>query len=210
MTAHRAGTGLALLVGAVVLIAACGSSGPTNTPTQAVTPPPATQPAATDALPSFGLPGFSFALPSFSSDQELEGMFPSDIAGQALTVQSMSGNDFLAFAGGTNNPLGPALQQLGKTPEDLSVAFGGTADGSITVFAFRIKGVNAGQFLNAYTGVAGSSSGATITDANLGGKAVKKVVTGPQTVYLYLHGDVIWTVTSTSPTNLAEAFTKLP
>ena len=122
----------------------------------------------------------------------------------------MSGNDFLAFAGGTNNPLGPALQQLGKSPEDLSVAFGGTADGSITVFAFRIKGINADQFLNAYTGVAGSSSGATITDANLGGKAVKKVVTGPQTVYLYLHGDVIWTVTSASPTTLAEAFTKLP
>lgn len=210
MTARRAGTGIALLSGAAILIAACGGNAATSTPSQPATPPPATEPAATNALPSFGLPDFSFALPSFSSDAELEGMFPSDIAGQPLTVQSMSGSDFLGFMGGANNPLGPALTQLGKTPEDLSVAFGGTADGSVTVFAFRIKGVNADTFLNAYTGVAGSQSGTTITDANLGGKAVKQVATGGTNVYLYLHGDVIWTVTSTNPATLNEAFTKLP
>jgi hypothetical protein len=210
MTRNRAGTGLALLVGATVVIAACGSGGPTNTPSQAVTPPP-TEPVATGTVPSFGLPGFSFALPSFTSDQELESMFPSEIGGQEVTVLSMSGADFMAF-GGSSNPMGPALGQLGKSPSDLSVAIGQTPNGSVRIVAFRIAGIQASQFLAAYTGTAGNVQGTTITDARIGGKAAKKVVTPSETVYLYLSGDVLWTIggAALSDATLDEAFTKLP
>ena len=214
MTARRAGVGLALLTGAAIVVAACGGNAATNGPTQGAvaTEPTVTQAPPSEAEPSFGLPGFSFALPSFTSDEELEAMFPTDIGGQPLTVQSMSGADFMAFGG--SSTMGPALEQLGKTPADMSVAFGGTTDGSIVVFAFRIKGVNADQFMNVFTSTSGTMTGTTITDASLGGKSVKKVTTPGQTVYLYTHGDVIWTVggTGSAPSEalLNEAVSKLP
>jgi len=209
MTPTRTGSGLALLVGAAVLVAACGSSGPSATATQSATQPP--EPPASFALPSLDIPGFSFALPSFSSDADLEAKFPDSIGGEALNVQSMSGADFMNLPGGTtaSKDIETALQQLGKTPADLSVGFGG--NNSITIFAFRIKGVPADQFLGKYLGA--TSVGSTVTDASIGGKTVKKVVTdGQVSAYLYLSGDILWTVGGNNPTDalLNEAFSKLP
>ena len=211
MTARRAGTTLALLTGAALLVVACGSSAATTAPTAPpVTQAPPTQAAPSEPASSQLLPGFSFALPSFTSDAELEAMFPKDLGGQPITVLSMAGSDFLG-TGMAGAQIGPALQQMGKSPSDLSVAVGGTT--AISVIAFRIKGVPADQFLNAYTAAAGGTAGSTITDASFGGKAVKKVVTsGSGSVYLYLKGDIIWTVGGNAPTDalLTEAFSKLP
>jgi hypothetical protein len=204
MTARRTVKGLALLVGAMLLVAACGPSA-TATGTPGSPTSPATQPPASGA-PSSGLPGFSFALPSFTADLELQAMFPTSLGGQTLQVISMSGNDFMG-SGMSGTEIGPILQQLGKSPADLSVAVGGTS--SISVIAFRIKGVPAAQFLSAYT----QTQSATITDASFGGKSVKKVVaTGQDPIYLYLHDDVIWTVGGTGITDalLNEAFSSLP
>ncbi len=210
MTARRNATGLGLLAGAMLIIAACGSAATATTaPTTTPTSPPATQGAASEA-PASGLPGFSFALPSFTSDAELEAMFPKQIGGETLTVLSMRGSDFMG-SGASGDEIGPILQQLGKTPADLSVAFGSAMN--IQVFAFRIQGVAADQFLNAYVQGAQSAQGSTITDASFGGKPVKKVVsTGQDAVYLYLHNDVVWTVGGTGLTDalLNEAFSKLP
>jgi hypothetical protein len=202
MTARRTGTALSLLVGLALAVVACSGNAATTGPsTAAATEPSATEPSATEAPGTSGLPGFSFALPSFTADT----------AGEKLTVLSMTGSDFLG-SGTAGNEIGPILTQLGKAPSDLSVAFGGTT--SVSVIAFRIKGVPADQFLNAYTQSA--PQGATITDTSLGGKSVKKVVSpdSPDT-YIYLKGDVIWTVGgsgTTAPTDalLNEAFSKLP
>lgn len=204
MTARRIALGLAMLLGATMAVAACGSAAPTTAPTTAVTPAP----PPTFALPSLGLPG-SFTLPSFSSDTELEAMFPTEVGGKPLTVRSMSGADFMAFGGAG---MSPALNKLGKTPADMSVAFGGTADASIVVIAFRIQGTQADQFLSAYIATAQQAQGATITDASFSGKAAKKVVSPAQTVYIYLHGDVTWTVGGPALTDatLNEIFSKLP
>ena len=211
MSARRAGTTLALLAGAALLVVACGNSAASTAPTAPpVTQAPPTQAPGSAPASSGGLPGFSFALPSFTSDAELEAMFPTELGGQTIQVLSMTGSDFLG-SGMAGNEIGPALQQMGKSPSDLSVAVGGTT--AISVIAFRIKGVPADQFLNAYTAAAGGTSGSTMTDASFGGKAVKKVVTsGQATVYLYLKGDVIWTVGGNAPTDalLTEAFSKLP
>lgn len=206
MTARRTAS-LALLVGATLLAAACGGSAPTTAPTAAATP---TGAPPTEAAPSRGLPGFSFVLPSFTSDTDLEALFPDTIGGQTLTVSSMSGTDFLNM-GTASKDVQTALQELGKSPSDLSVGFGSTP--AVTIFAFRIKGVPADQFLGKY--LASTASGAGVTDASYGGKSVKKAVTGAQVVYIYLSGDILWTVggtTTTTPTDalLNEAFSKLP
>ena len=195
----------------MLIIAACGpAANATTSPTTTPTTPPVTEAPGSEGAPSSGLPGFSFALPSFTSDAELEAMFPTQIGGETLQVLSMRGSDFMG-SGGSGDEIGPILQQLGKTPADLSVAFGGTSN--VQVFAFRIQGVAADQFLNAYIQSAQSAQGSTITDASFGGKSVKKVVsTGQDAVYLYLHNDVVWTIGGTGLTDalLNEAFSKLP
>lgn len=207
MTARRTGAALTLSAGIGLAIAACSGNAATSAPTSGTAR--ATEVPGTEAPGTSGLPGFSFALPSFTADTELEAMFPDEIGGEKLQVISMTGSDFLG-TGTAGNEIGPILTQLGKSPSDLSVAFGGTA--SISVIAFRIKGVPADQFLNAYTQSA--PQGATITDASLGGKSVKKVITPDSTTvtYLYLKDDVIWTVGGNAPTDalLNEAFSKLP
>ena len=208
MTARRTGTGLALLVGAALFVVACSGSAATTAPSAAPTTLTAATQAPASQAPSSGLPGFSFALPSFTSDAELEAKFPKELGGETIQILSMSGSDFMG-SGMSGNELGPVLQQLGKSPSDLSVAVGGTMN--ISVIAFRIKGVPADQFLNAYTSQA--AQGAAITDASFGGKSVKKVVaTGQDPVYLYLKDDVIWTVGGSGLTDalLNEAFSKLP
>jgi len=209
MTARRTGAALTLSAGIALAIAACSGNAATSAPTTGTGGAPATEVPGTEAPGTSGLPGFSFALPSFTADTELEAMFPDEIGGEKLQVISMTGSDFLG-TGTAGNEIGPILTQLGKSPSDLSVAFGGTT--AISVIAFRIKGVPADQFLNAYTQSA--PQGATITDASLGGKSVKKVVTpdSPTVTYLYLKGDVIWTVGGNAPTDalLNEAFSKLP
>jgi|SRR4051794_16347269 hypothetical protein len=210
MTARRTGTALTLFAGLAFIVAACSGNAATGAPTTGGSTSATGVPTTTgEPGASFGLPGLSFALPSFTADTELEAMFPSEIGGQKLQIISMTGSDFLG-SGTAGNEIGPILTQLGKAPSDLSVAFGGTA--AISVIAFRIKGVPADQFLNAYTQQA--PQGSAISDASLGGKAVKKVVTpdSATSTYLYLKGDVIWTVGGNSPTDtiLNEAFSKLP
>jgi hypothetical protein len=207
MTARRTGIAMTLFAGFALAVAACGGSAATTAPTSAATTQnPA---AATEAPGASGLPGFSFALPSFTADTELEAMFPKQIDNKPLQVLSMSGSDFLG-SNPAGDQIGPVLSKLGKQPSDMSVAFGGTDE--IAVIAFRIKGVPADQFLTAYTQTA--AQGASITDASFGGKSVKKVTVTDQTdaTYLYLKGDVIWTVSGSGLTDalLNEAFSKLP
>jgi hypothetical protein len=205
MTARRIGTVMSLFVGLALAVVACSGNAATSGPTSAAS----TEAPFTEAPGSSGLPGLSFALPSFTADTELEAMFPKEIGGKQLQVLSMTGSDFLG-----SNPAGgeiqPVLTQLGKSPSDLSVAFGSTED--IAIIAFRIKGVPADQFLTAYTQTA--AQGATITDASYGGKSVKKVTTTdqPEATFLYLKNDVIWTVSGSALTDalLNEAFSKLP
>jgi hypothetical protein len=209
MTARRAGTTLALLTGAALLVAACAGAAATNAPTNAAgTQAPPSQPSASGAAPSEGLPGFSFVLPSFTSDAELAALFPTELGGEPMTAFTMTGADFMSMGAGSKD-IETALQQLGKTPADLSVGSGGTS--KITIFAFQIKGVPADQFLGKY--LSSTAVGSTVTDAAFGGKSVKKVVTGGQvSAYLYLSGDILWTVDGNAPTDalLTEAFSKLP
>lgn len=206
---------LAFLSGVALVAAACGGSGASSAPGATATAGAAAteQPAASNPGASQGLPDFSFVIPSLTADTELEAMFPDSIGGEHVTVISSSGSDFLG-SGAAGNTFSPVLAQLGKSPADLSVAFGGTS--TLLVGAFRLKGVPADQFLNAYVNQAQTEQ-ATITDASFAGKSVKKIaVTGAGDVsYIYLHGDVVWTISGSgsgepSADLLNEAFSKLP
>ncbi|HEX3266138.1 MAG TPA: hypothetical protein VHR16_10765 [Candidatus Limnocylindrales bacterium] len=189
MTARLLPRVLALVAAGATFVAACGGSTATTAPTVA---PPTVAP--TVAAASSALPGFSFALPSgFNADKDLEALLPDSIAGETVTKLSMTGDSFMGIGQGTED-LQKVLDQFGKSPSDLSVAFGGTSKASIV--AFRIKGVDGGKIFDAFAAAAGNRDVGSISDVTIAGKPAKKVVdSSGSTIYLYATGDAIITVT---------------
>jgi len=209
MTARRAGTTLALLTGAALLVVACGGSAATTSPTAPpVTQAPPTQAAPSQAAPSQG-PGLSFAIPSFHANANLEKLIPTQIGGEAMTTQSMSGTQFLATP---NNEVAGVLSGMGKQPSDLSVAFGFNMQ--LSVIAFQINGVPGNTILEAFKN--STTDAGAITDASFGGKAVKKLTPKDASgvSYIYTTQDVVFVVSGTgsapSDAILNEVFSKLP
>ena len=202
---------LALVAAAATFIAACGGTTATTAPTTAgaASDAPASVVPATQA-PSSGLPGFSFDLPN--EDTELEGLLPDEIGGVAVTKVSMGGDTFMQGGTGSED-MQNMLTALGKTPADLSVAFGSSP--SAVVLAFRVKGVDASKIYEAVVKAQGTTDVANITDVNVGGKPAKKIVDSDTstTTYLYLTGDALLTVSpigEMSDATLNEIFSKLP
>jgi len=214
---HRNLSALGLLAAGAMLIAACNGSGAATTaPTSAAaTTAPATAATTTAPVPtevagsSDALP--SFDLSSFHGDQNLESLLPKEIGGAPLTVLSMTGDQFVGQSSGADE-LGKALTALGKTPADLSVAFGGTS--KITVIAFRVKGVPADTLFNAFK--TAQTDQFTSENLSLGGKNVTKITPTDGTIsYIYVKDDAMFVVGGpgdTPPTDalLNEAFQKLP
>ena len=208
MTARRTGAALALSAGIAFAIAACGGNAATSAPTGGTAGVPATEAPSTEAPGSSEQPGFSFALPSFHSNADLEKLIPAEIGGEAVTTQSMSGAQFL---GTSNNEFTSVLSGLGKQPSDLSVAFGFNTQ--LSVIAFQISGIPGSTILDAFKNA--STDAGTITDASYGGKAVKKLTpteTSQDASYIYTTQDVVFVVTGATLTDalLNEAFSKLP
>jgi len=212
MSARTITRPLALLAGAAILVAACGSGTATTAPvTQApVTQAPVTQAPATQAPAGTGSPEFSFDTSSFHADVDLEALFPDEIGGEPLTVLSMSGADMMGEGGSPE--LQAMLTALGKTPADLTAAFGGVA--KVGIVAFQIKGAPGDAILAALRD-AYETSDAVVTDMSFGGKAVKKFVPADpdeSTGYIYVYQDVIFLVSGEGATEavLNEVFSKLP
>jgi hypothetical protein len=159
--------------------------------------------------------------PSFVRDTALEALFPTEIGGIAVEVQSMSGQDVAAQAGDVPQRFIDALAAQGKTLADVSVAFG-TAfdpdDGSYAAInALQVHGADVSTILEAFVAVInGDDSPMEQTQVEIAGKqvtAVRPAESEPgddvDTQHVYASGDVLWVVTATEP-DLTEVFQKLP
>ena len=193
---------LAVLPAAIVLLAACGSGSPSGAPgaTQA--------PGFTLAPASSAGGGFSFEIPSFTTDPELEALLPSEIGGAPTEKLSMSGTDLIGE--GSGEDLRVILTQFGKSPSDLSAGLAGAA--GIDIIAYRVRGIDANALFQAFLQLIGNADN-VVSDASLGGKSIKKIVTPEaDTSYVYASGDVLFIVEATdevAPALLDEVFTKL-
>jgi hypothetical protein len=151
--------------------------------------------------------------PSFIGDADLVARFPKTIAGAPLTVQSFSGKD-LASIGMNDESLSAittGLAAVGKTLDDMSLAFGFTTGGE-GISAIRIKGVDAATIESQLLPLLLSNITNPVQEpASVAGKNVTKVTdSATYTItYLYTHDDVIWDVQATDP-DLTEIFQNLP
>lgn len=198
---------LALVAAATTAIAACGGSAATGAPSDAAaTSAPATQGAASQAPLGSGGPGFSFSLPS--EDKDLEAIIPDEIGGEAVVKSSMGGGSM------PSEDMTAMLQKLGKTPADLSAAFGGNSKASLV--AVRVKGTDANALFEAFKEGAAAGEVGEVTDVTIAGKQAKRVVSGDgaTTSYLYVRGDTLITVGTMAwdidQQVLDEIFSKLP
>lgn len=210
VTAHVAMRTVALAAGLAIVAAGCGP-GPTPTPSPSAAAVATDAPVETFVFPSFALP--SFVLPSFVGDAALEARIPDEIAGQPVNKTSLTGESFLESFGSLGDAMTALLGQIDKTPADLSVCYAGTD--AVTVVAYRIKGVPAASFFQAFILIAQPGAQIQQTDETFGGKAVTKVVPADasgETVYAYTSGDTVFIVGGDSVTDalLDETFSKLP
>jgi hypothetical protein len=155
--------------------------------------------------------------PTFAPDPALEALFPTEIAGQPLTIQSYTGAD--AFSEVPDEIL-DALAAQGKSLDDLSVAqaysFDAATSSLLTILAFQVDGADMSGMLDPFVAALGEDGEAPAeqTAVQIAGKDVTAVrqtadATDDQLQYVYPSGDVLWVVSATEP-GLSEVFSKLP
>jgi hypothetical protein len=212
-----------LVVLLALVVAACSSdqSNPSasadesDAPASVAATPEASEPEASETEPD----GTTGALPSFdlNGDPELAARFPDTVGGEPLQVQSFRGDVFMS-TGGTDPAFEEFLDSVGADLEDVSVAFGGSADPSgesfLSVGAFRVLGASEDdlerEFISA-SEEAGDISG--LEQANIGGKDVwtAEDPSGETEtrVYLYTKDDTVYFLTGTEA-QITEIMEALP
>ncbi len=218
-----------LLVALLALVvAACtseeaASPSATTEPTESAAPSeePTIEPDESEDASASADPGGSLgAIPSFGlgdmvcqDDNELANVLPESVGGQPLQVLCMSG-DLFAGAGGADPAFQEFLDSVDAEASDMSVAFGGSLDGSTGVVAFRIEGVPEDeleeQFLNANEA---QGEIADVQQQNIGGKDVWSATSTdpstPGTAFIYVKDDTVYFLTGTNE-QAAEILGALP
>jgi hypothetical protein len=196
-----------LAIGSALLALAAACSGTPGTQTV----PPITVPTA----PS---------LPSAVPDQNLEALFPDDIAGNPLQITSATGEGVLTqFAQDNPDEFRNFVEGLGANMDQVSVAFSfniwpvpsvESEFTGLTMAAMRIAGLPAATTLPAFVEFVKEDvgEGAEVSQQTVAGKTVTAVVDpedAENAAFLYPVGDVVFLVGGT-PNHVEEAFAKLP
>jgi hypothetical protein len=166
------------------------------------------------AVPRLGNLPAPTAQPSeaaLETDTELEALFPTDIAGSSMTVQSAHGESALV---NTDEDLKQlvldALSAHGKTVEDLSIAFGTTDDGAVQVIAMRVRGADIQPFTQDLIGAFIDGPVPSMTPEGVAaGKDVSSFTQDGQQIFVYPKGEILWMVAADGAA-LIETFARLP
>lgn len=156
--------------------------------------------------------------PTFQPDPELAALIPTEVGGQALTIESMRGAEAFA-ADGVPQEVLDALAAQGKTLDDVSVATGYAFDAQtmqvLLIAALRVQGADIGAFTEPFLEVFNEGQPpAEQTPMQIAGKDVTAIRLTAETIddllqYAYPHDDILWLVTAVEPA-LSEIFSKLP
>jgi hypothetical protein len=204
----------ALATGALLIVAACGSSAPT--------PPPATSAAsvpASSAAASVGPSGVASAAPSAlpsraPATDDLQPLLPRTVGGHTLTVTQFTGTDFTNNPGAVSQELVDLLSALGRGPGDLTLATATDQSGGtdLNITAFKVRDVPVQTFLDRYLPLVQTASpGATVTQGSRAGKAIWNVTgqLGRPPQVLYASDDVLYVVSSATDSLVDAALTAL-
>jgi hypothetical protein len=172
-------------------------------------PTPTEEPSADEtvgAIPSFDLNG----------DPELAARFPDTIGGEPITVQSFSGDTFLA-GGGADPSFTAFLDSVGADIDDVSVAFGGAMSGEslLSVAAFRVRGADEDQLETEFLAASEAEGDVEgLEQTSVGGKDVWSAVDPTSaspglSMYIYVKDDTVYFLTGNEE-QAAEILAALP
>ncbi|MET0772069.1 MAG: hypothetical protein ABWZ82_03210 [Candidatus Limnocylindrales bacterium] len=173
--------------------------------------------AAMTALGALALPRLG-ALPdptaepteaAVEQDGELAALFPADVAGSALTVETRRGESALVDSEpGIREVMLAALAAQGASIEDLSIGygFGDTAQ----IIALRVRGADIRPYVQDLLGAFISGPVPSMTPQGVApGKDVSSITADGQQVFVYPKDDVLWLVVADGAA-LIESFAELP
>lgn len=220
MRDRMVGGGLMTL--ALVALIGCSSSGSSSAPASSAPESAAASAAApSEAAPSEAAASeavASLAIPSFllpSDAKELEALIPDKICGATVTKTSLKGAEAL---GSSDDPtFTNILQQLGKSPSDVSLAGGFVVSGDTPcgVFIFRIQGADEGKLRDLFKQMAAQDQ-TKYSDVSIGGKTVAKIEPGTGSTnlsdfqYAWVKGDGFIEVVADTEAHAAEIISQLP
>lgn len=159
--------------------------------------------------------------PSYVGDPDLVALFPTQVGGQPVQVESRDSAEMLASVDPTDEATQAVLQTLqtalatqGRSLADLSIAMSFLSG----IYALRVKDADVSSLVGSMLPVF-TSSMLRMNDpqqqmAQVAGKTVIVITEGPdspgaQKLYAYPMDDVLWLVSVTDPA-LTEIFQKLP
>jgi hypothetical protein len=171
--------------------------------------PAPSSPAPSGAVPTSPAP--SGLAPSPAARTGLAALFPADIGGSPVTVDVLTGREFLSQVVNfrpMEQRLTRALRQRGRRIGDLSFAQAQTPNGS-AILAFQVKGGPIRPLVNVLLEALGMErTGEAVPPEAVAGKDVFEVLSGAEG-YAYQKGDVLWLVFSFGDEQ-TEIFEKLP
>jgi hypothetical protein len=153
---------------------------------------------------------------SLTADSALEALFPTQVGGLVLTIDSRSGAD---LASNVPADFTQALADRGRSIDDVSLATGYYSDPGTTnvgvITALQIDGVDITELMPLLVPMLlnGAEPTSQLTQ-QIGGKAVTVIKVGDDPSsdpgqYLYPNNDILWVVQAAEP-GLTEIFTDLP
>lgn len=190
---------LVTAIGALALaIAACSGSGAPATATPAAATPAAATPGAV-ILPSGS---------SLNEDASLEAAIPNEFCGQKTIKYSFSGAEAV-----TDTEFAAVVQQLGRSPSDVSIAFAGVQGpecAGINLLALRIKGADQGRYEQLFIDAQEKDGGTRPARSNVGGRDVWTFTDTSGSNYFYFKGDTAFGVVAKTEADAAKGLTVLP
>jgi hypothetical protein len=181
----------------------CGNAGASASPT-----PSPSVPAS---------PGTEASLPSGAVD--LEALIPDTVGGVALQKLSMRGDEFADSENGQGSAEAEEfVRNLGVSPDDVSVAIGFGVEpdsgSGVAVFVFRARGADSSRLMQGFKDATDAERDTPLQweAATVGGKQVQRATDPEQEnrVYLYVSGDVLVFVATTSEDDAAEVLEGMP
>jgi hypothetical protein len=144
-------------------------------------------------------------------DDELAALFPADIAGSPLTIETRRGESALVDTEADIKQLMlDALAAQGKSVEDLSIGFGFSDDGSVQIIALRIRGADVRPAVGSLLGAFTNGPVPSMTPQGVAaGKDVSSITQDGEQVYVYPKDDILWLVVA-DDAPLIETFARLP
>ena len=201
-----------LLMGLVLLLAACSGTPADNSPVATADggaaatqdEPDGDDGGAPTATQEPGEDGDDDGVANPGGATDLEALLPDEVAGIELTKASFNGANIDEEAGFNLEGIASAA---GAQLEDVSLATAvDEANGVVTIFAVRIEGLSGEQTMNAALENDDTGLSESVEEANIGGK---DVLTSGGVVHLYASDDVLFQVYAAEGV-AEEVFSQLP